>query len=63
MYSRTTRRSRFAMPSFRSASIRWLRQAERALNPWVVVRRRLGAPNLGEDPREDVDGQRDWSAD
>ncbi len=23
----------------------------------------IGAPNLGEDPREDVDGQRDWSAD
>ena len=22
-----------------------------------------GAPNLGEDPREDVDGQRDWWAD
>jgi hypothetical protein len=20
----------------------------------------VGAPNLGEDPREDVDGQRDW---
>jgi len=23
----------------------------------------IGAPNLGEDPREDVDGQRDWWAD
>jgi hypothetical protein len=23
----------------------------------------VGAPNLGEDPREDVDGQRDWWAD
>ena len=23
----------------------------------------FGAPNLGEDPREDVDGQRDWWAD
>jgi mannose-6-phosphate isomerase-like protein (cupin superfamily) len=22
----------------------------------------IGAPNLGEDPREDVDGQRDWWA-
>ena len=22
-----------------------------------------GAPNLGEDPRDDVDGQRDWWAD
>jgi len=22
-----------------------------------------GAPNLGEDPREDVDGRRDWWAD
>jgi hypothetical protein len=23
----------------------------------------FGAPNLGEDPREDVEGQRDWWAD
>jgi hypothetical protein len=23
----------------------------------------IGAPNLGEEPREDVDGQRDWWAD
>jgi mannose-6-phosphate isomerase-like protein (cupin superfamily) len=23
----------------------------------------IGAPNLGEDPREDVDGRRDWWAD
>ena len=23
----------------------------------------IGAPNLGEDPREDVEGQRDWWAD
>jgi mannose-6-phosphate isomerase-like protein (cupin superfamily) len=23
----------------------------------------VGAPNLGEDPREDVDGQRDWWSD
>ena len=23
----------------------------------------IGAPNLGEDAREDVDGQRDWWAD
>jgi mannose-6-phosphate isomerase-like protein (cupin superfamily) len=23
----------------------------------------IGAPNLGEDPREDVDGQRDWWTD
>ena len=23
----------------------------------------IGAPNLGDDPREDVDGQRDWWAD
>src|SRR5262245_54230000 len=23
----------------------------------------IGAPNLGEDPREDVDGQHDWWAD
>jgi mannose-6-phosphate isomerase-like protein (cupin superfamily) len=23
----------------------------------------IGAPNLGEDPQEDVDGQRDWWAD
>jgi hypothetical protein len=23
----------------------------------------IGAPNLGEAPREDVDGQRDWWAD
>ena len=23
----------------------------------------IGAPNLGEDPRQDVDGQRDWWAD
>jgi mannose-6-phosphate isomerase-like protein (cupin superfamily) len=23
----------------------------------------IGAPNLGEDPREDVDGQRDWWVD
>jgi hypothetical protein len=23
----------------------------------------IGAPNLGEDPREGVDGQRDWWAD
>ena len=23
----------------------------------------IGSPNLGEDPREDVDGQRDWWAD
>jgi mannose-6-phosphate isomerase-like protein (cupin superfamily) len=23
----------------------------------------IGAPNLGEDPREDVHGQRDWWAD
>jgi hypothetical protein len=23
----------------------------------------VGAPNLGEDPREDVDGQRHWWAD
>ena len=22
----------------------------------------IGAPNLGDDPREDVDGQRDWWA-
>jgi len=25
--------------------------------------RHIGAPNLGETPREDVDGQRDWWAD
>jgi hypothetical protein len=23
----------------------------------------IGAPNFGEDPRDDVDGQRDWWAD
>jgi len=23
----------------------------------------IGAPNLGEDPHEDVDGERDWWAD
>jgi hypothetical protein len=23
----------------------------------------IGAPNLGEDPREDVDGRRDWWGD
>jgi mannose-6-phosphate isomerase-like protein (cupin superfamily) len=23
----------------------------------------IGSPNLGEDPREDVDGRRDWWAD
>jgi mannose-6-phosphate isomerase-like protein (cupin superfamily) len=23
----------------------------------------IGAPNLGEDPRKDVEGQRDWWAD
>ena len=28
--------------------------------PEILV---IGAPNLGEDPREDVDGQRDWWAD
>ena len=32
----------------------------RARNAEILV---IGAPNLGEDPREDVDGQRDWWAD
>jgi hypothetical protein len=30
------------------------------LKPDLLV---IGAPNLGENPREDVEGQRDWWAD